>query len=358
MFYYIILFNLILVKSYNPFFNHWHCLGFKNDIDFSRPYVVNIGDLPLVVWSDSNKKDDKKDNKLYSAINICPHMGSKLDNGKITDNGCLQCQYHGFNLTDNNQFGQIMEYQGKIHWSYKPKFVLPCNIPFYNNLKYAKSTIQIDMDSSLQDCALNTMDIRHPEYVHSGIFGFGSAQYPANIKQYDFNNLIGLEFEYTSNKIIQQFNQAKKTHNYHLYNYPSFTWSKVSFNNNNLIISVDFLPLSKFKTRWFVTICHNYCNDENGAMLINKLAWKILLDDCRQMRNQSPDTELKKELLLNHIFKDEEAIISLKNKFSEYVYPDHNEILKLYKHHKTSNNLLKLKQAKEPTLDEIFELFQ
>ena len=90
------LFTILLFATFNreifglvpKIFNEWLCLGIKEHIDFTKPYSINVGELPLIVW--------KHDNKYYSTINICKHMGSKLDNAEITPSGCLKCQYHGF----------------------------------------------------------------------------------------------------------------------------------------------------------------------------------------------------------------------------------------------------------------------
>ena len=40
-----------------------------------------------------------------------------------------------------------------------------------------------------------------------------------------------------------------------MYLYPSFSWSKVSFHKNNLIIGVNLLPLENKKTRWYASGC-------------------------------------------------------------------------------------------------------
>jgi hypothetical protein len=93
-------------------------------------------------------------------------MGSKLDNGFITKQGCLKCNYHGLEYTDLDQFGNILEQDGKIFWAYKPTRTSPFKIPFFNNPNYEKSFLTIDMDASLTDSAFNTMDLRHPEFVH------------------------------------------------------------------------------------------------------------------------------------------------------------------------------------------------
>ena len=81
------------------------------------------------------------------------------------------------------------------------------------------------MKSSLTDSAYNTMDLRHPEYVHNKLFGFGSIIPPQNVKYYKYidNNSVGLSFDYSSNDRMKMLNDnVKKTTNFHMFVYPSF----------------------------------------------------------------------------------------------------------------------------------------
>ena len=283
--------------KFNSFFNHWHCIAIKERLDISKPLRYNIGELPLVLW--------KNKNGWISTLNICRHMGSQLDNGIITDNGCLKCRYHGLEITEQECFGETVEHEGKIFWSYKPIKKTPHVIPFFNNKDYEVSFLQIDMEASLPDSALNTMDLRHPEYVHN--VGFGNSIPPTNIKQYKYKDRLGLSFNYQSNPIMKKINDNNLvTNNFHMYIYPTFTWSRVSFKNKHLIIAVNFLPLKNKKTRWFVTICHNYYKSIFGKNVIIGLANLILSQDYFQMKNQYPENKLKSAVLFNHIFKDEE----------------------------------------------------
>ena len=71
----------------------WHPIAIESNIDKSKPYVYNIGKLPMVLWYDKNGP--------LSTINICKHLGAKLDNGIIND-GCLHCSNHftSYNSSD------------------------------------------------------------------------------------------------------------------------------------------------------------------------------------------------------------------------------------------------------------------
>ena len=317
------------ISSYSSFFNYWTCIGIKEEISFNKPYSINIGELPLVLWKDN-------ENKIISSLNICKHMGSKLNNGIITEKGCLKCRYHGLEYTKLDKFGEIIEQDGKIFWAYKPIEKTPHKIPFFNNPHYEKSFLTIDMEASLTDSAFNTMDLRHPEFVHSGI-GFGSVIPPENIKQYQYNkNKVGLAFDYKANKIIQKINDnSKSTQNFHMFYYPTFSWSKVTFDKTkHLIIGVNLLPLENKKTRWYITICHNYYTNNIQKQLMKLFALVILGQDYIQMKNQHKENKLKKYILFDYIFKNEETIIRLKDMFINYKYPNDEICLELYKDYK------------------------
>lgn len=318
-------FILIIPQSFQymaKFFNHWHCIGIKDTVDLSKPVKFNVGELPLVMWKN-------KENELITCLNICKHMGSKLDNGMITNDGCLKCRYHGLEFTKEDRFGETMEHEGKIFWSYQPNQPSPHKIPFFNSPHYEKSFLQIDMEASLPDSAFNTMDLRHPEYVHKG--GFGSSIPPTNIKQYQFKDRIGLSFDYISNPMMKSLNEnARTTHNFHMYVYPTFTWSRVSFRDKHLIIAVNLLPLENKKTRWYVTICHNYYKAPIQKNIMKGLATYILSQDYFQMKNQYPENKLKTAVLFNHIFKDEDVILWLRSQFKDYKFPDVNVCLDLF----------------------------
>ena len=327
--YYSFLFSLDPIFAYSTFFNHWHCLGVKKKLNLGeKPYSINVGDLPLVIWEQKGK--------LVSTIGICKHMGSILDNNsEITFQGCLKCPYHGLEYSAKDQFGEITEHEGKLFWSYSPTTKNPPSVPFFNNPQFATSFLEIVMEGSLQDSAYNTMDIRHPEFVHS--LGFGNSIPPQNIKHHFYSsNKIGLSFDYPANPLIRKLNRIDKnivcTKNFHMFEYPSFSWSKVTFGEKHLIMGVHLCPLAEKKTKWTLTICHNYYQDELGQKLIQSLAKIILSQDFIQMQNQSPENVLKNTLMFQHMFENEEAVLSIKEMFNKnYQYPDLKECAFLIK---------------------------
>lgn len=306
----------------DPFFQHWHCIGIKEFIDSTKPFKVQIGELPLVLW--------KGKSQWHTTLNVCKHMGAQLDNGIVTHNGCLKCTYHGLEMTPQDQFGQVKEHEGKIFWAYEPHRKTPFHTPFFENKQFETSFLQIDMDASLRDSAFNTMDLRHPEYVHQG--GFGSNIPATKVKHYRFRESVGLGFEYESNTMMKTVNeQTRITHNFNMYYYPSFVWTRVTFKEKQLIIAVNFLPLEPKKTRWFITICHNYYKTPMGKNMMKGLASLILSQDFFQLKNQYPENALKSAILFGHAYEDEDALLLLYEQFKEYQFPTIEKSLELFK---------------------------
>ena len=232
------MFGFKLALSFDfGFFNHWHCIGITKNVDFKYPYKFNIGELPLVLWKDNN-------DNIISTVNICRHFGSKLDEGPIV-NGSLVCPYHGLKHDKKQSYGKIIEYQGRLWWSYRPLKKLPHSIPFYKKSGYVTQHIQIDMNVGLRDCAYNSMDLHHPEFVHKGLLGFGSSIPPSNVRTIPFVDRVGLEFDYHLKENIRYISNnmnisknEKYTKNFNMFINPTIAWSKVSVDNGdkNIII--------------------------------------------------------------------------------------------------------------------------
>lgn len=310
-------------------FNKWHCIEFISNIDKSKPYSYNIGDLPLVSWFN--------DKEAYSTINICSHMGSKLDEGKITSSGCLICPYHGLAHSKNSTFGRTMVFQDKLWWSYDPGTKYPPSIPFYNSKDFVTSYIKADVDANIADCVYNSMDLNHAAYVHNNAFGFGSSKAPTDVKiiNYAAGDKLGLSFNYKSNTPLQHLKRnLQRSKNFNMYHYPYTTWSRVSLpNNQHLFVNINMLPLSKNKTRWLITLKHNYWKSSMLHKLMEVAGQCILKQDQDQLQNQANDNALKQLIIHSAKMKNEEHYALIQSMLKNYKYPSLTDVIKLYTYH-------------------------
>jgi nitrite reductase/ring-hydroxylating ferredoxin subunit len=211
----ILLFFLSTVQGFilPQFVREWHPIGIENQIDRSKPFVFNIGKLPMVLWYDKNDP--------IATLNICKHLGAKLDNA-IINNGCLHCSNHltGYNQTD--ALGKVVSKNGMLWWSFK-------------------------------------------SYTRNPISNFKKEEKKLDIHHIDINvNLLNviLEFVHSNNKIKARARKNKflfyeklfnAEHRFY-YKYPYYLKGSI---NNKINYTINFLPLEENKTRLFISIANN-----------------------------------------------------------------------------------------------------
>jgi hypothetical protein len=66
--------------------------------------------------------------------------------------------------------------------------------------------------------------------------------------------------------------------------------------------------------------------------LMKSYAASILTQDFFQLINQAPDNKLKKAIVFDHVFPDEEVLVWMKKIFDKkYKYADSDDCIQLYK---------------------------
>lgn len=323
--------NTIVIAFKLPhIFKQWHCINFVKNIDSKKPYPFRIGELPLIAWYDN------KYNKTYTTINVCSHMGSKLEKGKI-NNGCLVCPAHGMQYTEDKAFGETMIYQDKLWWSYEPIASNPPATPFYNNKKYSTTNICMDVDANIMDCVLNTMDVNHPHLYNINIP-------PKKVKRFKYQcvdkSILGISFkqkvDVSTNKMELLNENNKYNKYYNMYSFPYNTWTRTTLpNKQQSIMNIDFVPLGIDKTRWFITIKNN-C--ENNNILTKPFMYYYANQYKDLLQNQASQSELKKLVIRQDVLANEYHIDDIYTMFEKYKYPDNSEVCNLYKYHKRKLN--------------------
>ena len=271
------IFNAFILPQ---FVREWHPIGIESQIDKNKPYNFNIGKLPMVLWYDYN-------NTPTSTINICKHLGARLDNG-IINNGCLLCANHltAYNQTD--AIGNVMAKNGLLWWSYK-------------------------------------------SYARSPPLNFKEKENKFNINYIDINvslvNVI-LEFIYSNNKIdvIQKnnkfffteklFNNAE--HKF-FYRYPYYLKGSV---NNKINYVINFLPLEENKTRLYISISNNFID---STIFMNY----FLNSKLNNLKNYNENSYLKYLIILK---EDKTYMKKLYSLFEKYLFPNDFTISCFYKY--------------------------
>ena len=316
--------NCYMVNNILPLYNYWNCVGFKTDLKKDKPYIFNVGEIPLIAW--------RNNDTIITTLNACKHMGSKLDKGKIC-NGNLYCPYHGIKQDINDKCGIMKEFDNKLWWSYNNTVNndIP-QIPYDNN-DYISSYLTIDMKESLPYSIYNSMDLNHPEFIHNGL-GFGKKDAVNNYKIYEYTNKIGIGFDYSTKDSVKKLNYDmnidKLTKNYNEVIYPSTTWSSVLIPENkekNIIIGISMLPIEENLTRWFITIRHNYMKNIIGRKIMIEGTKYILNQDKEQFKYQVKNKELKDFISWKKNLKFENHLYVLNNYYKYYNYPKINNFI-------------------------------
>lgn len=310
-------------------FNHWHCIDLVKNIDKKKPNAYKVGNLTLVTWYNKNNP--------ITTINICPHMGSTMNQGTV-NNGCLVCPYHGFKHDRSSAFGSTVEHQGRLFWSYNPIDKKPPSIPFYDDPDYETSHFTMDVSASVPDLVMNFFDLNHPEFVHPGLLGFGSNVPPKNIKVYSYpsqKDVLGLSFEYRAKTLFSKIMpELHCSQNFHLWKYPNSFWSRVSTpNNQHLYVCLDLLPLEQDRTRLFATIRHNFFHGPLSRFFMSGVARTILEQDERQFKRLSKSSLAKAMMIFNVELNHEDHFSNLKRILKNYRYPDDNHVAVLVSQH-------------------------
>lgn len=265
-------------------FREWTPIAIENKIDKTKPFIFNIGKLPMILWYNNN-------NTALSTINICKHLGSKLDNG-IINNGCLHCPNHYISYNNSDIIGNIKSSNGILWWSYKSYSKNPP--PNFKVNKYINQKIYnsyIDVDANIINVVL--------EFVYCG-----------NTNQ---------KIREGKTKFFLKETLFKAEHRF-LYIYPYYLKGNI---NKNIDYSINFLPLAETKTRIFISIIDNidakiYMNYylsnkinnlKNYDSEPNYLKYMIMLKD-------SPNNYMKKIYTL----------------FDKYSFPNEFTVLNFYKY--------------------------
>ncbi|XP_072985901.1 pheophorbide a oxygenase, chloroplastic [Typha latifolia] len=81
--------------------DHWYPVSLVEDLDPRLPTPFQLLNRDIVLWKDPNSGD------WVAFDDLCPHRLAPLSEGRIDENGCLQCSYHGWSFDGTGSCVQI-----------------------------------------------------------------------------------------------------------------------------------------------------------------------------------------------------------------------------------------------------------
>lgn len=79
----------------------WHPVAFIDNLDMAQPNAFTLLDQDLVIWW------DPKQTAWTVFEDRCPHRLARFSEGRITEDGLLECPYHGWSFSSNGQCQDI-----------------------------------------------------------------------------------------------------------------------------------------------------------------------------------------------------------------------------------------------------------
>lgn len=281
--YFIPYFLSLTILSYSnafilpQFVREWHPIAIERTIDKTKPYVYNIGNLPMVLWYDNNDKP-------LSTVNICKHLGAKLDKGIIND-GNLYCVNH---LTINNEtdaLGKVVSKNGLLWWSYKSYIKSPPTI-------FKKTT---DIYHNYIDVNVNLINV---------------------ILEFIFSN-NKTKIKNIKNRFLFKEQLFNVEHRY-FYKYPYYFKGSI---NKKINYTLNFLPLEENKTRIFISIENNI----DTKVFVNY----FLNTKLNNLKNYDGNSYLKYLITLKY---DNDYMRKIYLLFDKYSFPNEYTVSSFYKY--------------------------
>ncbi len=85
----------------------WYPVFYIEDLDKSKPSKFTLLDQDLVIWW------DKQGNTWRALADQCPHRLAPLSEGRIAEDGLLECPYHGWAFTGEGKCDRIPQQQAE-----------------------------------------------------------------------------------------------------------------------------------------------------------------------------------------------------------------------------------------------------
>lgn len=140
----------------------WWAVTRSEEISAEKPFNVDIGDQPIVLWRDI-------DGTVRALEDRCPHRRAPLSLGCILGSGAIQCGYHGW--TFDGESGQLVDIpnlksERKYPPVYKAKpFGVHESAGFVRICLDAKAPPPADDGDALPLSGTSTVALEHGQYI-------------------------------------------------------------------------------------------------------------------------------------------------------------------------------------------------
>jgi phenylpropionate dioxygenase-like ring-hydroxylating dioxygenase large terminal subunit len=251
----------------------WIALTRTSILKPNIPTKVTLKNKNYAVWKSLSS------NEIHIVPDQCRHRGASLSDGKLSNDGCVVCPYHGWKTNSSKVIQPwdgpteyttpefIVKEQDGFVWA-RPwglhglhglhNFIDPPSVPNLNINGFHSACFETEIEQCAQLIIENGIDPSHASWVHANGLGFGTVdEEPRNVKHTE--NTI--EFDYIPNRyaLTSQLFGITNTKNFHTFVVPYTTWSDVILaNGKKLMTFVTLLPMTDTRTKMFVVFSQNF----------------------------------------------------------------------------------------------------
>lgn len=165
---------------------HWFVLATSEELTKAKPLARMLMKTPLVLFRDAQ-------GVAHTLLDRCPHRSVPLSEGRMHQDGTLECGYHGWRFDGTGTCRAIpslkgdcegkarntpsyptIEQQGFV-WAYSTPGEAPANskphrFAFADDSRYVTVRQQFDQNGTLYSCIENALDVPHTAFLHRGLF--------------------------------------------------------------------------------------------------------------------------------------------------------------------------------------------
>jgi phenylpropionate dioxygenase-like ring-hydroxylating dioxygenase large terminal subunit len=251
----------------------WYPACPSKELGSKRPLAITLMDTPLVLFRDGT-------GSARALLDRCPHRNVPLSLGRVRDDGCLQCAYHGWRFNGDGGCAGIpgladdqptdVEVRRVTHhatteadgfvWVWGEAGAEPTKEPFalpvFDGPRTAETVFVYDLDSTLHSALENALDVPHTAFLHAGLFRGGEQRDITAVRR---ELTDGVEVEYVGEPVgfngIRAGQDAELTFDHwDRFFLPSIAQIEYRVKGwIHIVNTILHLPISPFRTRaWFV----------------------------------------------------------------------------------------------------------
>jgi phenylpropionate dioxygenase-like ring-hydroxylating dioxygenase large terminal subunit len=235
-----------------------------------RPLGVTLMDTPIVLFRDGTGHP-------RALLDRCPHRNLALSLGRVHDDGCLECAYHGWRFDGSGHCAAVpglldpvpvasrdvtpypaMEQDGLV-WVWGQAGAVPDGLPFalpvFEGPGCGAVVLRCDLECTLHAAVENALDVPHTAYLHRGLFRGGETK-EITARRRDFPG--GAEVAYLGEPVryagLRPGRSDLTFEHWDRFFLPSIAQVEYRIEGwLRLVNTIVHLPLSPFRTRaWFV----------------------------------------------------------------------------------------------------------